>query len=152
MGTWAEGVFENDAAADYVYDLLDKMIEQILKTVVDPVKLEPDEDDSALLLCNVDLLGVVADHVYRQVWPTWNIRGPLLPPAEEILAWKAAYLEVWDRTIDGLDPHPAYKTGHRAQIVAAFDRLTELSRRQDGGPAEPGAAPDGGGTSAFSGS
>ena|SRR5581483_6133061 len=147
MSTWAEGVFENDAAADYVYGLLDKMIEQILKTVVDPVKLEPDEDDSRILLCNVDLLGVVAHHVYRQVWSSgsWTIRGPLLPPAEEVLAWKAAYLEVWDRTIDGFDPTPAYKTGHRAQIVAAFDRLAELSHRQDGGPAEPSATADRGG-------
>lgn len=144
MGTWAEGVFENDAAVDHVYDLLDKMIEQILKTVGDPVKLEPDEDDSNILLCNVDLLGVVADHVCRQVWSsgTWDIRGPLLPAAEEILAWKAAYLMVWDRAIDGLDPSPAYKTGRRAQIVAAFDRLAALSRRQDGGPAAPGAAAD----------
>ena len=133
MGTWAEGIYENDTAADHVYGLLDTLIEQILKTVTDPVRMEPDEDDSSILLCNVDLLRVLADHVYREVWATWSIRGALLPDAEEVLSWKAAYLEVWDRGIDGLDPTPDYKTGRRARIVAAFDQLAELSRRQDHG-------------------
>jgi hypothetical protein len=136
MGTWAEGVYENDTAADYIYGVIDKMLEQIQQAIDDPVKLEPDEEDSQVLLCNIDLVAMLAAHVYRQVWFTWGIRGPLLPSAEKALEWKAKYLAVWDRTIDGLDPDPEYKTGHRAQIVAAFDRLAELSRQQDEGPGE----------------
>jgi hypothetical protein len=137
MGTWSEGVYENDVAADYVYGVMDKMLEQIQQATDDPAKLEPDEDDSQILLCNVDLLAVLADHVYRQVWFTWRIRGPLLPAADTILDWKAKYLAAWDKAIDGLDPDPEYKAGHRRQIVATFDRLAELSRRQDEGPDEP---------------
>jgi hypothetical protein len=137
MGTWAEGIYENDTAADYVYGVIDKMLEQIQQAIDDPVKLEPDEDDRQILLCNIDLVAVLAAHVYSQVWFTWSIRGPLLPDAGKVLEWKAKYLAVWHQMIDELDPDPEYKAGHRRQIVATFDRLAELSRQQDAGPAEP---------------
>src|SRR4051812_45344596 len=106
MGTWAEGIFQNDKAADYVYWLIDDLRSKIEATVKIPARLEPDEDDSQILLCNVDLLRLITDHVHRQVWFTWGIRGPMLPDTKTILEWKAKYLSVWDASIDQLDPTP----------------------------------------------
>jgi hypothetical protein len=134
MGTWAEGIYENDVAADHVYDLLDRLVEQIKEAVADPVRLLPDEDDSPILLANVDLLRLISTHVHKQVWFTWGIRGPMLPDADTILAWRSKYLAAWDEAIDGLDPQGDYKRKHRQVIVKTFDRLAEASRRQDQGP------------------
>lgn len=142
MGTWAEGIYQNDVAADHVYSLLDSLLKQIETTVAEPVRLEPDEDDSQVMLCNIDLLRLISEHVYRQVWFTWGIRGPLLPDADTILDWKNKYLAAWDSGIDGLDPSEGYKVNHRAVIGQAFDRLAETSRLQDLGPEASDAVPD----------
>lgn len=142
MGTWGEGIYQNDMAIDHVYDLLDRLVEEIEQTVADPVRMEPDEDDSRRMLANLDLLFLISEHVYRQVWDTWSIRGPMLPDAGTILDWKAKYLMTWDAGIDGLDPRGEYKRKHRPIIVATFDQLAQASQRQNEGPTEPEAPTD----------
>jgi len=142
MGTWAEGIYQNATAIDHVYDLLERLIEEVEQTVADPIRLEPDQDGSRRMLANLDLLRLISEHVYRQVWDTWSIRGPMLPDAKTIMDWKAKYLAAWDAEIDGLDPRGEYKRKHRPIIVATFDQLAQASQRQDDGPAEPEAPAD----------
>jgi hypothetical protein len=55
----------------------------------------------------------------------------MLPEAGVVERWKADYLGVWDRAIDGLGPSPAYRAARRATLVRTFDALIADAR---GGP------------------
>lgn len=68
--------------------------------------------------CNLELL-LVLD---RQGWV-----GVTLPPPEVIRSWQKTFLTVWERTIDGLGPKPAYKDERRAVLNETFERLAEAS-------------------------
>jgi len=120
MGVWGASNFANDEALDYVHGLVDKMIEQVERTVASPHGMEPDEPDSARMMCNIELMWLIGHHV-----------GLSMPEATTVEEWKAKYLVVWDGYIDGLSPKPGYKEERRAVIVDAFDRLVALCRSQE---------------------
>jgi Domain of unknown function (DUF4259) len=120
MGVWGAGNFANDEALDYAHELADQMIEQVKEAVASEHGLEPDEPDSARVMCNVELMSLIGQHA-----------GLSMPEVETVEGWKGKYLAVWDGYIDGLDPKPGFKEERRAVIVETFDRLIALCRGQE---------------------
>jgi hypothetical protein len=124
MGTWGAGNFDSDTAADHLGELVGRLVAEVAEAMAgDPVELEPDEYWGVAVPCNLELLL----HLSRQEWV-----GVTLPPAETIRAWQETFLAVWERTIDGLGPKPAYKEERRAVLTATFERLAEASARAAG--------------------
>src|ERR1700755_1332195 len=120
MGTWAADNFANDEALDYAHELVDKMIRQVTKTIASKHGMEPDEPDSAVLMCNIDLMWLVGKHARLS-----------MPEAETIREWKAKYLAVWDRVIDDLNPKPRYKTERRGVISKSVHQLIWLCKSRE---------------------
>ena len=119
MGTWGAGNFDSDTAADHLGDLVGRLTAEVTEAMAgDPVELEPDEYWGVTVPCNLELLLVLA----RQGWV-----GVTLPPPEAIRAWQEKFLAVWEATIDGLEPKPAYKDERRAVLNETFERLAEAS-------------------------
>jgi len=120
MGVWGAGNFANDEALDYAHDLADQMVEQIESAVASEHGMEPDEPESFRMMCNVELLWLLGQHV-----------GLSLLESDKVVNWKSKYLAVWEGYIDGLSPEPGYKEERRAVIVESFDRLIALCRSQE---------------------
>lgn len=119
MGTWGAGNFDSDTAADHLSSLVARLVAEVTEAMAgDPVELEPDEYWGVTVPCNLELL-LVLD---RQGWV-----GVTLPPPEVIRAWRETFLAVWERTIDGLEPKPAYKEARRAVLNDTFEQLAEAS-------------------------
>ncbi|MFJ3702722.1 MULTISPECIES: DUF4259 domain-containing protein [Streptomyces] len=119
MGTWGAGNFDSDTAADHLAALTDRLVTEVTEAMAgDPVELEPDEYRGVTVPCNLELLLVLA----RQGWV-----GVILPPPEVIRAWQQTFLAVWERTIDGLEPDPAYKDERRAVLDGTFEQLAAAS-------------------------
>ncbi|WTW92793.1 DUF4259 domain-containing protein [Streptomycetaceae bacterium NBC_01309] len=117
MGTWGSGNFDSDTAADHLADVMARLITEVDEAMAgDPVRIEPDEYWGVAVPCNLEILHLLAqqDHV-----------GTELPKAAVVAEWKTAFMAVWERTIDGLGPSPAYKDERRAVLTATFDRLAE---------------------------
>ncbi|MGW4233188.1 DUF4259 domain-containing protein [Streptomyces sp. NPDC004980] len=119
MGTWGAGNFDSDTAADHLAALADRLVTEVTEAMAgDPVELEPDEYWGVTVPCNLELL-LVLD---RQGWV-----GVSLPSPEVIRTWQKTFLGVWERTIDGLEPKPAYKDERRAVLNKTFEDLAEAS-------------------------
>jgi hypothetical protein len=115
MGTWGAGNFDSDTAADHLAMVVDRLVTEVAEAMAgDPVRIEPDEYWGVAVPCNLELLHLIA----RQ-----GFVGAVLPDVATIETWKAAFLGVWDATIDGLEPTPQYKAERRAVLVRTFDQL-----------------------------
>ncbi|MFD7658060.1 hypothetical protein ACFV4N_29155, partial [Actinosynnema sp. NPDC059797] len=100
MGTWGTGNYDNDTAADHLGTRTGGLIEEIAEYFAgDPVELEPDEYGGVVVPGAVELLCLIAE----QGWV-----GAALPPPDVAREWKRRYLEVWEATIDELEPSPEY--------------------------------------------
>ncbi|GAA2219002.1 hypothetical protein GCM10010413_06470 [Promicromonospora sukumoe] len=125
MGTWGPGNFDDDAAADHLARLTDQLATEVAEAMAgDPVGVEPDEYWGVAVPANLELLAVLARLDYV---------GVLLPEVATIEAWKAKFLEIWDGSIDGLEPSPAFKEARRAVLVRTFEDLIELRKTADAG-------------------
>lgn len=119
MGTWGAGNFDSDTAADHLEALVGRLVAEVTRAMDgDPVELEPDEYWGVAVPCNLELLLLLK----RQDW-----LGVTLPAAETIRGWQKRFLAVWEGSIDGLGPKPAYKDERRAVLNGTFDRLAEAS-------------------------
>ncbi|WP_431975017.1 DUF4259 domain-containing protein [Micromonospora haikouensis] len=119
MGTWGSGNFDDDTAADHLSTVTGRLVDEIAEAMSgDPVRLEPDEYWGVVVPCNLELLHLIGSQ--RHV-------GVTLPAPETIAGWKSRYLAVWDETIDGLGPSPAYRAQRREVLVRTFDQLAELA-------------------------
>ncbi|MFD5728377.1 hypothetical protein ACFWMT_20100 [Streptomyces sp. NPDC058368] len=87
----------------------------------DPGGIEPDEYDGVAVPCNLELLLLL----HSRGWV-----GVTLPAPEVVRGWRDAYMAVWERTIDGLEPVEGFKDERRAVLVATFDRLAEAAAGQ----------------------
>jgi hypothetical protein len=89
MSSWGVGNFESDSALAHVYRMLISIAERVEKTVS---KLPRQKHfDLVPLLADIELLGVIARHVYKPASMTWVIRGQLLPDHLEIRKSKALH-------------------------------------------------------------
>jgi hypothetical protein len=130
MGAWGNGSFENDGALDHVYGMLSEIAERVDKAVAKlPRRKNPNFD---ALMADVELLGVIARHVFKPASFTWIVRGQLLPDHFEVRAWKAVVLRVWDREWSQVDDAKQLEelAECRKAMAATFDSLARLSRRQ----------------------
>lgn len=123
MGTWGNGNFDSDTAADHLLILAARLLEETKAAMAgDPVELEADEYWGVAVPCNVELLALLAE----QRWV-----GALVPDLATVLAWKNTYLAIWEASIDDLEPDPEWRSERRAVIVATFDRLAMASKREE---------------------
>ena len=116
MGVWGAGNFANDEALDYAHELVDQMIEQVEEAVASEHGLEPDEPDSARVMCNVELMWLIGQHA-----------GLSMPEAETVEGWRDKYIAVWDEYIDGLDPTLCPHTGTPVPGGLSFHEAVSLA-------------------------
>ena len=139
MGTWGPGNFENDCAADHLYEVCGPLLKQVEEAMKDPSLIEPDEYDSDIVTANLEIIACFSEHLGR--YARGEIEDYLypcvLPPPETVAEWKQKYLAAWDAGIDGLDPTPDYKQKRREVIIDTFDRVERLARGRYEGRAYP---------------
>lgn len=117
MGAWGSGNFDDDAAADHLSIVTDKLITEIEEAFKDESELEPDEYWGVAVPCNLELLLLIHKQGYV---------GSMLPSLEQLITWKKVYMDVWDRCIDGLEPKPEHKKNRRMILLDTFDNLIEI--------------------------
>ncbi|WP_327367719.1 DUF4259 domain-containing protein [Streptomyces sp. NBC_01217] len=119
MGTWGSGNFDSDTAADHLSSITGRLVSEIEEAMADdPVGLEPDAYWGVAVPCNVELLCLIAERHHV---------GAAVPEAAVTEGWKKTFMDVWERTIDGLEPEPEYKEIRRAGLIRTFDRLAALA-------------------------
>jgi hypothetical protein len=118
MGTWGAGNFDSDYALDFLDAEVRRHVEAIEGIFADDELFQLDEDAEAVLIPNVFILGLLCEHCRAH-----------LPATIDVGSWKARYLAMFDREIDGLEPAPGFKDERRFVIAATFDRLAALSGR-----------------------
>ena len=118
MGTWGEGVFDNDAAADFqadIEELSDKDAEAELLKEIQSALHDPDDvcvEDTETLLAAAALLQDLCERTSKR------------PPASlDRAAFRTLMLDVYDREIDGLEPSPGFKEARRAVMQETLDRF-----------------------------
>jgi Domain of unknown function (DUF4259) len=126
MGTWGSGNFQSDTALDHLGTVVQPLFTQISQAFKNKVSLEPDEYDGTAALCNMDILVAIAYGLGSQKSPFFISK---FPQVKTIESWQKIYLEVWDETIDGLDPDEDYKLERRDVIVKTFERFIALAKQ-----------------------
>lgn len=118
MGTWGAGNLESDNAAEYLlYQIMQPLESQILSVLEDTVNAEADEDGDATIVA-LDALGVLCAHFGE----TTRIKK------EKLAQVQKKYMNVWSKSIDGLEPVEGHKAARQAQIEGAFARLLEHAK------------------------
>ncbi|MFI9624977.1 DUF4259 domain-containing protein [Streptomyces sp. NPDC052042] len=122
MGTWGSGNFDSDTAADHLSEITGRLLSGIEEAMAgDPVGLEPDDYWGVTVPCDIELLCLIADQGHV---------GAALPEPAVAEAWKKTFMDVWERTIDELEPEDGYKEARRAELNRTFDRLVGLARER----------------------
>jgi hypothetical protein len=135
MGTWGPGNFENDYAADRLYEVCGPLlaeIEQAMKKA--PVDLE---DDFEMVMANLEIVVCLSEHLGR--YDRGEIQDFLypcvLPSPETVSHWKQKFLEVWDV---GVDPDPkSFDRERRRVIVDTLERAEWLACGRYKGKSHP---------------
>jgi hypothetical protein len=116
MGTDACHNFATDGAMDYLAMLTAKLVSTIKEIMADPERLALDEDGESMLMPSVDILALLCER--------YNASPP--KPAT-VQQWSQKYLQVFDRSIDALNPDPEFKVARRKAIEQTFRWLESLS-------------------------
>ena len=116
MKTQDTANFANDGAMDYLALLTAKLVATIAEIVADDDRMALDEDGESMLMPSVEILALLCERY-----------GAQPPKPAKVRQWGQKYLEVYDATIDRLDPEPAYKTGRRKVIEKTFRWLESLA-------------------------
>jgi hypothetical protein len=130
MGDWGPGNFQDDTSSDHLVLFIKPLVEQIEATSNDPAAMEPDEYEGIAMICNVEILACLGEHLGRhngEPPPKGVVVGFTVPEPKVIERWRTQYLAVWDAKIDELAPKPEYKTKRRAIIEKTFDRLSKVA-------------------------
>jgi len=116
MGTWDAGPFENDAAADFAADVMDKLMEPVLRFVEEPMIDEGfDEAFAAIALANA----------FMKLSPArpWKDGKAL-----DCKLIAKALLKCFDEQIDDMDPEPEFKSKHRTSLAATLNEFVALAK------------------------
>ncbi len=111
MGTWNAGNFDNDAALDYVGDLIDQLTDAI-NSCFEEGNADLDEGGEGELMPSVFIIHLLSEHC-----------GAAPPKPDVIASWRDRYVAIYDRQIDELDPDPDYKVDRRKTIADTFATL-----------------------------
>ncbi|MCA9175909.1 MAG: DUF4259 domain-containing protein [Planctomycetales bacterium] len=122
MGTWGAGNFENDTAADHLSALTGRFISDIEEALREPAKIEADEYWGSCLPCNIELLTMLAKAGYA---------GVMIPQPDEVSRWRNTFMEVWESTVDHLNPRQGYKAKRRLALEKTFDELELIAKQRD---------------------
>src|SRR5262245_31243933 len=99
MGVWGAGNFQDDQALDYLWsEVQQPLIRRIEKMFTIPESASPDEPDGAQIMAAVEILAVLCENL-----------NAAPPKPEDVEKWHGTYLQIWDGSIDRLDPKPEYK-------------------------------------------
>ena len=109
MGTWAAGPFSNDAAMDFVADLIDQLMEPVHAFVAEP-QIDEGFDEA---FAAIALLNAIMRQTSARPWHDDAVVDGA--PIRE------AMLRCYDEQIDGLHPNPSFKVEQRAALVEALD-------------------------------
>jgi hypothetical protein len=126
MGTWNIGTFDDDTAADFLYDLMNDFFVEIEEVINDNSLIEPDEYDGITIICKLELIVLIG----RQKWG-----GTSFPDVEVAKKWKSQYLTVWDNYMEefvssnGETIDVEFRKGRRVVIEKIFDELISLSAK-----------------------
>ncbi|MER5629796.1 DUF4259 domain-containing protein [Streptomyces nitrosporeus] len=125
MGTWGSGNFDSDTAADHLSSVIDRLVTEVTEVMDgDPAGIEADEYWGVAVPCHLELLYVLARAGHD---------AGRLPRAEVIDGWKGRFMAVWDRSIDDLEPSPAFKEARRSVLNRTFDQLAEAAAAASSG-------------------
>ncbi len=109
MGTWAAGPFGNDAALDFVGDVIDHLMKAVNEFMASP---EIDETLDPAFAAIVLLNGIMAQTPSRP-WADGAVVD-----GEPI---RAAMLACFDDNIASMEPAAGFAQDQRAALVAALD-------------------------------
>lgn len=118
MGTWGPGHFENDAAREYLSDLLEDLEQRVEESFEgDYEDWSLDEGGEEYVMPTIAIIEAMCREFHAP------------PPRPETVAgWRDKYLEIFDAQIDDLAPAEDYKTARRQVIAATFASLEQQSR------------------------
>lgn len=118
MGAWGEGNFDNDAAGDFLDQIILQLKEKIVKSLsIGAVSsFDLDEDGDAQVMASMDILVTLCTNYKKS------------PPVEvsAIEQWKLKYLNIYDEVIDLYGAKEPYKHNRRKVIEDTFDQLIAL--------------------------
>src|SRR5262249_33441094 len=120
MGTWGIGTFDSDRALDFINEEMRRHASAIEHIFADSQRFRLDEDAEAELTPRIKILALLITRCH----------GVMRQTPDDIAAWKAQYLAMYDDQIDDLEPTEYYKQHRRAVIEASFDELIRLIREQ----------------------
>jgi hypothetical protein len=121
MGTWGDGNFQEDTAADHLSALTSRLIQEVQTAMSNLRNLEPDEYWGCAVPCNVEILSLLRSQ---------NWCGASVPEPAIVEQWKTTYMAVWDRYIDQLAPDPGFRSRRRETLVKTFDDLHAHATKQ----------------------
>jgi hypothetical protein len=116
MGTWGEDNFANDGARDYLAMLVARLMATITEVFSSEDRIALDEDGEAMFMPSVEVLALLCER-YNAV----------PPKPSTVRHWHDRYLEVYDRSIDGLKRPAEFKAARRKVIEKTFRWLEGLS-------------------------
>ncbi|MEZ4238558.1 MAG: DUF4259 domain-containing protein [Myxococcota bacterium] len=119
MGTWDAGPFGNDAAMDFVGDVIRSLTAPLDEFLADP-QIDETFDPA---FAAIALLNEVMTRTVARPWdPAAEAPRDPRPIAE-------AMLRCFDEQIAGMAPAPGFEADQRAALVAELDRFVALGSR-----------------------
>lgn len=118
MGTWGAGVYENDTAADYLLNKIERLINDIRLQIRYQTRINAGFSESEILICDIDLLTLLCEKRDCSVH---------LPATKELEEWEKVYMNIWEGTIDDTNPTKEYKKDRRKVLNQTFGKLISLS-------------------------
>jgi hypothetical protein len=116
MGTLGEDNFANDGARDYLAMLTTQLVATINSIESNPSRLELDEDGESMLMPSIEILALLCERA-----------GAVPPKPGLVRRWAKKYLNLFDDTVERLNPSPEYKAGRRKVIENTFHWLESLA-------------------------
>jgi hypothetical protein len=117
MGTWGEGVFDNDAACDFRSDIKEMEPEEAKQELLREIRGFGDDYDVE----DIDLLLAGVAMLTERLAAGGEKASKLLDAAK----LKKQCLKIFDRDFDQLQPAEGHKEGRRKVIVDTFDALAK---------------------------
>ena len=116
MATAGADNFASEGARDYLSMLSSKLVATITEIYRDRDRLALDEDGESMFMPSVELLALLCE------------RYAATPPKPAtIRQWEERYLELFDETVQEINPDHAFQTARRRMIEQTFRWLMGLA-------------------------
>lgn len=111
MGTWGAGNFDSDAALDMLGAFTDRIADEI-DEILEKDQAGADDRGESELMPKVAILYALCKHCAGSP-----------PEPDRVIAWRDAYLPIYDQTMSELGPKEGFLDERRAVIVETFSAL-----------------------------